>query len=79
MNVLVGENGRVRDVKILHGVPELNEAAIQAVRQWEYRPAYSKGRPVEAWTEVSLDFHQAPANFPMPLPSFPWNGRHLRL
>src|SRR5436853_3926003 len=72
MNVLVGADGRVQSITIVHGVPELNQAAIEAVKQWGYRPAHSKGRPVAAWTEASLDFHGAPANIPMPLPSFPW-------
>lgn len=37
--------GRVADLKVLRSVPLLEEAALEAVRQWVYEPSVINGRP----------------------------------
>ena len=37
--------GHVQDVKVLRSVPPLDQAAIDAVRQWVYEPMIVNGRP----------------------------------
>jgi protein TonB len=37
--------GRVKDVKILRSIPLLDQAAVDAVRQWMYEPMIINGRP----------------------------------
>jgi protein TonB len=37
--------GRVQNVKILKSIPLLDQAAVDAVRQWVYEPMIINGRP----------------------------------
>jgi len=36
----------VRNVRVLRAIPALDQAAIDAVRQWEYEPTLLDGQPV---------------------------------
>ena len=38
LEATITPQGRVQDVKVLRGVPALDEAAVEAVRQWTYTP-----------------------------------------
>jgi TonB family protein len=40
--------------------PELAEAAMDAVRQWQYSPTLLNGEPVEVVTSISVNFRLAP-------------------
>jgi len=53
----VDETGAVRDVKVLRGIPLLDEAAIAAVRQWRYKPLLLNGVPTEFLLSVTVQFH----------------------
>jgi periplasmic protein TonB len=55
--VVVGKDGSVIDVKPLSGEPPLTDAAINAVRQWKYRPLLLNGFPVEVQTTVEVRFN----------------------
>ena len=48
--------GKVKAVKILRSIPKLDQAAIDAVKQWEYEPLIIKGKPVEAVFTVTVRF-----------------------
>ena len=48
--------GRVTDVKVLRGVPLLDQAAIDAVRQWVYTPTLLNGTPVAVVMTVTVNF-----------------------
>ena len=52
----VGKDGSVSDAKILRGIPLLNDAALDAVRQWVYTPTELNGMPVEIIMTVTLNF-----------------------
>ena len=52
----INKDGRVTDLKVLKGHPLLNEAALQAVRQWRYKPHEVNGQPVEAATTIAINF-----------------------
>jgi len=52
----IGEDGRVEAVRIKKSIPELDEYAMGAVRQWRFRPAMSRGQPVRVWVEVPVRF-----------------------
>lgn len=56
LHVLVNTEGRVRDIRVIHGVTGLNEAAVDAVKRWVFRPATSGGKPVAVWVEIPIDF-----------------------
>jgi TonB family protein len=48
--------GRVQGISVLTGHPLLNEAAIQAVRQWVYRPFVLNGQAIPVTTTATVDF-----------------------
>jgi protein TonB len=52
----IGRDGTVTDVKALSGDETLAGAAIDAVRQWKYKPYVSNGQPVEIETQITVKF-----------------------
>ena len=44
---VIGKDGTVEDVSVVKGLPVLAQAAIEAVKQWRYRPYLLNGAPVE--------------------------------
>lgn len=56
LHVLVGLDGVVEDVKVLDSVPVLDAAAIDAARQWRFKPARVSGRPVRVWVALPMRF-----------------------
>ncbi len=55
-NVLVGLDGRVQDVRILRSIPLLDQAALDAVRQWEFSPTLQNGNPIPVVMVVTVNF-----------------------
>ena len=56
VQALVGKDGLVRDVKIVSSIPALDDAAVASVKQWRFKPALTKGAPVEVWVAVPVKF-----------------------
>ena len=58
LRVLVDERGRPREVQIAKssGFDRLDEAAVTAVRRWQFSPAMRESRAVTAWTQVNVLF-----------------------
>lgn len=52
----VDTRGRVAEVQVLRGQPLLNEPAVEAVRQWRYRPLLLNGEPTEFILTVTVNF-----------------------
>jgi len=48
--------GRVQSVKVLRSIPLLDQAAIDAVRQWVYEPMVINGRPRGVIFTVTVTF-----------------------
>jgi periplasmic protein TonB len=46
----------VQNVRALSGPPMLIRAAMDAVRQWRYKPYYLNGEPAEAETQINVNF-----------------------
>lgn len=58
LEITVSKQGKVRDVKVLRGLAMgLTEAAVEAVKQWEYEPSTLNGRPVEVLVTVTVRFN----------------------
>ena len=57
LKAIIGRDGTVRNLVLVSGQPLLVEAAMNAVKQWVYKPTYLDGVPVEVVTEVSVNFH----------------------
>jgi TonB family protein len=52
----IGEDGKVVDAKVVRSVPLLDQAALDAVRQWEYQPTLLNGVPVPVVVSVTINF-----------------------
>jgi len=56
IEVLVGADGSVADAHVLRSVPMLDEAAIDAVKQWRFTPTALNGEPVDVIMTVTVNF-----------------------
>lgn len=56
IEALIGEDGRVRNAKVIKGKPWLNEAALTAVGQWVFTPTRLNGEPVAVIMTVTVVF-----------------------
>ena len=56
LEVHIGRDGAIQDVKVVSGQPLLANAAIAAVKQWRFKPHKVQGQPVEMQTRVTLNF-----------------------
>jgi TonB family protein len=56
LKVLIGKDGHVLDVKVISGHPMLVPAAIDAVKQYVYKPYFLNSNPVEVQTVVDVPF-----------------------
>jgi len=52
----IGPNGRVTDARVLRSIPLLDQAALDAVRQWEFTPTLLNGVPVPVIMTVTVNF-----------------------
>jgi len=53
---LIQKDGLIGDLRVVSGPPMLADAAVEAVRQWRYRPYLLNGQPVEVRTTVNVVF-----------------------
>ena len=56
LQVLIGRDGSVQDVKFLQGSLAFVRPAIDSVRQWKFKPYSMNGRPVSVQTALTLKF-----------------------
>jgi TonB family protein len=52
----IDPDGKVMDAKVVRSVPMLDQAALDAVRQWEYMPTLLNGVPVPIVVTVTINF-----------------------
>lgn len=58
LEATVGQDGRVVDARVLQSVPMLDQAALDAVQQWQYEPATQNGKPVPVVMKVNVKFQR---------------------
>ena len=56
LNATIGKDGHIKAVKVVSGHPMLQNAAVEAVKQWIYKPTLLNGTPVETETQIMLNF-----------------------
>ncbi len=56
IEALIGPDGRVDHLKVLRSVPLLDQAALDAVRQWVFTPTKLNGEAVQVVMTVTVDF-----------------------
>jgi protein TonB len=53
---VIGRDGAVEDVRVKSGLPVLAQAAVEAVKQWRYRPYLLNGEPIEVDSQITINF-----------------------
>jgi protein TonB len=53
---VIGKDGTIQNLHVVSGHPLLTNAAMEAVKQWRYRPYILNGDPVEVDTQVEVHF-----------------------
>jgi protein TonB len=56
LQAIIDKNGHIRDLHVISGPDQLQQAALDAVKQWVYRPYLLDGEPVEVRTQVDVVF-----------------------
>ena len=57
--IVIGKDGSVEEIKLVSGHPLLAPAAMEAVKQWTYKPTMLNGQPVQVQTQVTVNFSLA--------------------
>jgi protein TonB len=56
LEVVIAEDGSIRDVQVLRSIPLLDGAAMEAVHQWRFTPTMLNGEPVPVVMTVTVAF-----------------------
>ena len=56
LQAVIGKDGTIQNLHVVSGHPLLTQAALDAVKQWRYRPYILNGDPVEVDTQVEVHF-----------------------
>lgn len=56
LRAIIATDGSIKDLTLLSGHPMLAQAAMEAVRQWKYKPYLQNGIPVEIDTQIQVNF-----------------------
>ncbi len=56
LRAMISRDGTIENLQVVSGHPMLISAAVDAVRQWRYRPYILNGEPVEVETQVTVNF-----------------------
>ncbi|HET9803535.1 MAG TPA: TonB family protein [Candidatus Acidoferrum sp.] len=59
LHAIISKEGTVQQLEVLSGHPLLVQSALDAVRQWRYRPTLLNGEPVEVDTTIDVIFSLA--------------------
>src|SRR5262249_29992260 len=56
LQAVISKDGAIENLHLVSGHPMLTQAAIDAVKQWGYKPYLLNGEPVEVETQVEVNF-----------------------
>ena len=56
IRAFISRSGAIERAELVSGHPLLSRAALDAVRQWQYRPYYLNGEPVKVETQITVNF-----------------------
>lgn len=57
LQATISRSGMIENLRVVSGPPLLQQAALDAVKQWRYRPYLLNGDPVEVETTVNVEFN----------------------
>jgi protein TonB len=56
LQAVIAKDGTIQNLHMVSGHPMLAPAAIEAVKQWRYKPYFLNGEPVEVETQITVNF-----------------------
>jgi periplasmic protein TonB len=56
LQAVISKDGAIENLRLVSGHPMLAPAAIDAVKQWRYKPYILNGEPVEVETQITVNF-----------------------
>ncbi len=56
LEAIIDRSGRIDDLRVVRSVPLLDQAALDAVRQWRYTPSALRGQPVAVLMTITVNF-----------------------
>jgi TonB family protein len=56
LQALIARDGNIQDLRVMSGPSILSAAAMEAVRQWRFKPYYQEGQPVETKARITVNF-----------------------
>jgi protein TonB len=56
LQALIGKDGAIQNLHVVSGHPMLTGSALDAVKQWRYKPYFLNGEPVEVETTINVNF-----------------------
>ncbi len=56
LGALIGLDGHIASLNVISGPPELVPSALEAVKQWIYKPTLLNGNPVEVLTTIDVNY-----------------------
>ena len=56
LKILISREGEVTQAAVVSGHPMLAPAAVEAVKQWKFKPYLLQGQPVEVETTIQINF-----------------------
>jgi periplasmic protein TonB len=59
LKAIISRDGQIKELQVVSGHPILVPAALDAVKQWRYRPYLLNGEPVEVETNITVTFQLA--------------------
>jgi periplasmic protein TonB len=57
LQATIAKDGTIQNLRVIDGPPMLQQAAVDAVRSWRYKPYLLNGEPVEVETTVNVIFN----------------------
>ena len=57
LHALISKSGNIENLQVVSGHPMLTQSALEAVRQWKYKPYLLNGEPVEVETTIQVNFN----------------------
>lgn len=56
VHALIGEDGRIKETRVIKSIAELDDYAVRSVKQWRFKPAMTGGEPVAVWVAIPVKF-----------------------
>jgi periplasmic protein TonB len=60
MSTIVESDGKIGEITVTQSLDKqfgLDDAAVKALKQWEFRPGTKDGKPVAVRVDVEMSFH----------------------